>query len=417
MDGQQPVATLCMACDDESCDWKPLRMQRRPLGEHDILIDMKYCGVCHSDLHRAANHMKGVGRPTEYPCVAGHELAGVCAGVGASVTKFKVGDQVGVGCLVDACLECDMCRKGEEQKCKRSVGTYQGLDWSGRAASYPAGSSKTLGGYTSRMVVHERFAIKIPPTYPLDKAGPVFCAGITLYDPLVAHGAKKGTRVGVVGLGGLGIMGVKLAKALGCVVTAISRAPSKRGLALTNAGADFFVASSDGAAMAAAAGSLDLVLNTIPSQHDYRTYEALVDLSNPAARHVVLGANATFAALLTMPKMLLGRKPLRTVHSGIGGLTRTQAAIDLCAAAGIYPETELLPVSRLAHAYEQLDARNDAGVRYVLDIGGSLNDATLEAMASKAGRPPPPKLAPNSTGFTYAAVGVEIVRLASSTWW
>ena len=135
----QPIDTLCMACEDATCSFKPMRFKRRPLGPKDVLIDMKYCGVCHSDLHRAADHLGKVGRGCEYPCVPGHELAGVCVAVGSEVVKFKIGDQVGVGCLVDSCLECEQCLKGEEQKCAKSVGTYQASDWSGRAATFPPG--------------------------------------------------------------------------------------------------------------------------------------------------------------------------------------------------------------------------------------------------------------------------------------
>lgn len=196
----------------------------------------------------------------------GHELAGVCVAVGAAVAKFKPGDGVGVGCMVDACLSCASCTRGEEQKCARgNVATYNGRDKHGRAASYPAGGA-TLGGYTTRMVVHERFGIKLPEGYPLEYAGPVMCAGVTLYDPLRRYGAGPGARVAIIGLGGLGQMGVCIAKAMGCHVTAVSRAEAKRQLAQA-CGADAYVPSADAAAMKAAHGSCDLVLNTIPADH------------------------------------------------------------------------------------------------------------------------------------------------------
>ena len=400
-----PIDTLCMACDDAGCDFKPTRMQRRALGPNDVLIDMKYCGVCHSDLHKAANHMASVGRPTVYPCVPGHELAGICTAVGSAVTKIRVGDQVGVGCLVDSCHECEHCLRGEEQKCKKSVGTYQSRDWSGRAASVPAGMP-TVGGYTSKIVVHERFAIKIPSTYPLAMAGPILCAGITMFDPLMAHGATTGTRVGIVGLGGLGVMGVKLAKALGCVVTAVSRSPSKRDHAIATCGADHFIASTDKAAMRAAAGSIDLVLNTIPAMHDYTVYEALV---SPLGKHVTLGANAVAGGAIYAAK-IVGEAKMRTVFSAIGGIKNTQAVVDLCDKAKIYPETKVMPVSALSEIYEALDSNNDAGIRYVLDIGTTLTEDAFTVCTA-----PPPKMQPNTTGFSYGRIVFEVLRMVGGS--
>jgi uncharacterized zinc-type alcohol dehydrogenase-like protein len=255
------IDTLCMACVDTSCDFKPVALRRRAVGPRDILIDMKYCGVCHSDLHFAAGHVNVGPMQARYPCVPGHELAGVVIAVGEACTKVKVGMKVGVGCMVDSCQDCSSCRAGEEQKCMRQVATYGGQDnGSGRAES-PCGY--TLGGYTNKMVVDERFAIIVPDGFPLEAAGPVMCAGITMYDPLVKLGAGAGTRVGIAGLGGLGAMGIKLAKAMGCSVTAISRSSAKHALA-TSCGADAFIASGTPAQMAAAAGSLDIILNTIP---------------------------------------------------------------------------------------------------------------------------------------------------------
>eukprot|EP00435_Cladocopium_sp_Y103_P053857 s1161_g17.t1 len=177
--------------------FEPMKLKRRELNDLDVLIEMKYCGVCHSDLHIAAGHMENVLGKVEYPCVPGHELAGVVKQIGSKVTKFSVGDHIGVGCMVDSCLECSKCKEGQEQKCSKQVGTYAGKDWSGRA-QVPE-RQQTIGGYTSVMVVQERFGIKIPKSYPLDMAGPVMCAGITMYDPLKAFNAKPG-REWVVGL-------------------------------------------------------------------------------------------------------------------------------------------------------------------------------------------------------------------------
>jgi uncharacterized zinc-type alcohol dehydrogenase-like protein len=196
---EPPIDIVCMATQSPSCDFKPLALQRRPLGAHDVLIDMKYCGICHTDVHAATGDVAAL-MGKHYPCVPGHELAGVCTRVGAAVTKFKVGDQVGVGCMVDSCLTCKSCLAGEEQKCSKQVATYNGIDKSGRAA--PHGTKHTLGGYTSKMVVHERFGILIPPSYPLECAGVVMCAGVTLFDPLRRYKCA-GKRVGIIGVGGL----------------------------------------------------------------------------------------------------------------------------------------------------------------------------------------------------------------------
>jgi hypothetical protein len=219
IDVTKPIPTLCMSCSDSKCDFHVTPFFRRALGEKDVLIKMKYCGVCHSDLHHAANHNHKMNK-TKYPCVPGHELAGVVAGVGSKVNKVKIGDEVGVGCIVDSCLECDQCKKGEEQWCKKKiVGTYGARDRHGRAATYPVGGH-TLGGYSQYHVCHEHFVITVPKGYPLSHAGPVMCAGITMYDPLIRHlRANKGKRIGIVGLGGLGVMGSKLARALDCHVT------------------------------------------------------------------------------------------------------------------------------------------------------------------------------------------------------
>lgn len=307
-----PIETLCMACEDADCNFRPMNLLRRPLGDNDVLIEMKYCGVCHTDLHFAANHMKGVLKTT-YPCVPGHELAGICTAVGKSVTRVSVGDHVGVGCMVDSCLECKACKRGEEQMCVKQVATYQGKDFSGRAATYPAGG-KTLGGYTTRHVVDERFAIIIPKSFPLEAAGPVMCAGVTMFDPLMRQGAKAGTRVGIVGLGGLGMLGIKLAKALGCVVTAISRTEGKLDIA-RKAGATEFVVSTDARQMAGARRSLDLILNTIPTQHDYEPYSRLLA---SGGKQVLLGISPAFAAALVVGLATGGRS--KVIASGIGML-------------------------------------------------------------------------------------------------
>jgi len=359
-----------MGCKDETCSFEAMKLKRRELNDLDVLIEMKYCGVCHSDLHFAAGHMQNVLGKVEYPCVPGHELAGVVKEIGSKVTKFSVGDHIGVGCMVDACLECSKCQEGQEQKCSKQVGTYCGKDWSGRAKV--PDREQTIGGYTNVMVVQERFGIKIPKSYPLEMAGPVMCAGITMYDPLKAFHAKPGDKVGVVGLGGLGVMGVKLAKALGCNVIAISRSESKKPFAMDTCGASGFLASSNTQQMEENARSFDLILNTIPSDHDESIYTALLKSSG---YHVLLGLNSSTMASFAVNSLTFGKS--KVTFSGIGGIPNTQEVIDLCDKNKIYPEIELHSVTELNRIYEKLDSSNDAGKRYVLDIANTLNEATL----------------------------------------
>lgn len=373
---------LCLATATKAVDMKPWRAQRRPVGESDILIDMKYCGVCHSDLHFVKGDLSSLFK-AQYPFCPGHELSGVVAAVGAKVTKFKVGDHAGVGCMVDSCMECSQCKAGEEQKCKKGqIATYGAADKYGRAAS-PAGY--TLGGYTDKFVVHEHFAIVLPKSYPLEKAGPVMCSGVTLYDPMRAYGAGPGTRVGVIGLGGLGGIGVKIAKALGCTVTAVTRGAGKADFATRVLGADTVVISSDPASMAAAKGSIDLLLNTIPFEHDFLSYNALLA---PKGRHVVLGLNTGLIAGMAVDGITCGRS--RVKGSGIGGIRATQEVIDLCAKHGIYPETQIVGVERVNEVFEKLEGSNESGERYVIDLA-TLNEGAF----AKCAGVPAPKLGPS----------------------
>lgn len=401
----EPIPILAMACQDPLCDFKPIRAHRRPLGEEDVLIEMKYCGVCHSDLHIAAGHLSGIQKPV-YPVVPGHELAGVCIKVGSKVTKIKVGDHVGVGCMVDACLKCASCQKGDENYCKKqNTATYQGQDNHGRAATYPTGG-RTMGGYSSKMVVHEHFAILIPQSYPLEYAGPIMCAGITMYEPLKKFGAKAGSRVGVIGLGGLGVTGIKLAKALGCIVTAISRGESKRELA-TKAGADHFLSSTDEQKMKDAAKSLDIILNTIPIEHDYRPYWRLV---TEKGKLVQLGLTNSLGAGLMVVEPFTGGKCTIT-GSGIGGIVNTQEVIDLCDKHKIYPEIKICPVQELNRIYEILDSNNDGGIRFVLDLQGSLNEDAFKSCTADA-----PKLAEPTKTMSYCGVVSESVSMLIVHW-
>mmetsp|Transcript_90077 Transcript_90077/g.188344 ORF Transcript_90077/g.188344 Transcript_90077/m.188344 type:complete len:407 (-) Transcript_90077:202-1422(-) len=391
------VDTLCMACEDASCNFKPVKMQRRPVGPEDVLIDMKYCGVCHSDLHIAANHLKGAGMPTTYPCVPGHELAGICIAVGEKVTRVKVGDQVGVGCMVDSCLQCKSCKAGHEQKCKKMVQTYNQKDWSGRAATYPPGGH-TKGGYTSKMVVHERFAIVIPSSYPLDCAGPVMCSGITMYEPMKVHGVTKDSNVGIVGLGGLGGMGIKLAKALGCKVTAITRTMAKEKMA-KDMGADNVVASTDPESMKNNKKTLDLIINTIPTGHKWSAYQGLL---KKGGKQVLLGIHSGFAGASVANSV----RNCRVVSSMIGGIKNTEEVLALCAKHDIRPEVEVIPITKLNEVFTMLDRANDTGKRYVLDIANTLNEEALGGYSAEA-----PVLGPNNSGLNPCGIVRDFTKI------
>jgi len=398
------IDVLCMGCSSATCDFKPMKLKRRTVGKHDILIDMKYCGVCHSDLHAAADHNAGIGA-TNYPCVPGHELAGVCTEVGAGVTKFRVGDHVGVGCMVDSCLDCPQCTAGEEQKCSKHVGTYNGADnGSGRAETFPAGGH-TLGGYCTKMVVDENFGILIPSGYPLECAGPVMCAGITMYDPLKKSGVQAGSHVGIVGLGGLGQMGIKLAKALGCTVSVISRSDSKRDYAVTTCGADKFIVSSDAEQMRSGAGTMDIILNTIPSYHDYCQYNSLLS-EKPLAKQILLGLHKGIGAAMVVDKLLCGKS--KVGMSGIGGIQNTQEVVDLCAKNDIRPDIKVMPVTDLNLVYELLDKGNKDNMRYVLDLEGTLTEENHNGWPQGI---EPPVLAPVEGSITMCGVFCECLWL------
>jgi alcohol dehydrogenase (NADP+) len=390
---------LCMACEDNKCDFKATKLKRRVPTDYDVVIKMHYCGVCHSDIHTAAGHLDGIAGASEYPMVPGHELAGIVSEIGSKVTKFKVGMKIGVGCMVDSCGSCASCAKGWEHKCKKQVGTYNSDDKSNRNLNVPV-RSKTLGGYTDLFIVHENFGVSIPDSYPLEYAGPVMCAGVTMYDPMQAHGVKAGDTIGIVGLGGLGQMGVKIAKALGCKVTVISRGMSKEAFA-KKCGADSYIASSSVENMTQNKGTIDLILNTIPTYHDYTAYQPLL---KKTGKQVLLGLHKGMFAGFVVGKLVNSR----IVSSVIGGMKATQDVINLCAANDIKPEISIVPVSQLNKIYEMLDSGADNGTRYVLDIK-TMKTGTVCTE-------PPPKLQdmhlPTKGGTLW-----EICSLLASFWW
>jgi len=403
--GENSMDTLCMACTDAGCDFKPTVLPRREPGELDVVIDVHFVGVCHSDLHHAASHMNKVMK-VPYPSVPGHEIAGIVSAVGSKVTKFKVGDHAGVGCMVDSCLSCSKCKSGEEQKCvKQSTGTYGAKNKHGRAAS-PTGY--TLGGYTDKFVCTENFVVSIPKDYPLEAAGPIFCAAITMYDPLKAAGVGPGSKVGIAGLGGLGQMGVRLAKALGAQVSVFSRSAGKEASA-KEFGADKFVVYTDEAQVKENLKSLDLILNTVPAYHDYCFFNKFL---NKNGQQVILGLHEGIAATMLAAKFLPTSKP-RVIHSGIGGMVNTQEVMDLCAKNNIVPKTKLFPVWELNSVFELLDQNNDEGIRYVMDIKGTLNKEASEKCESVQA----PTLKPAHSPFSQWSIAKELTWYVCTGKW
>ncbi|WP_328942879.1 NAD(P)-dependent alcohol dehydrogenase [Streptomyces sp. NBC_00250] len=321
---------------------------RRAVGEHDVLIEIKYAGICHSDIHQARD---GWGEGI-FPMVPGHEIAGFVAEVGSGVTKFQVGDRVGVGCFVDSCRECAYCLQGLEQYCSGTgmTGTYNALDKNGEP---------TYGGYSTHIVVDENYTLRIPEGIALDEAAPLLCAGITLYSPLAHWQAGPGKKVAIVGLGGLGHMGVKIAHALGAEVTVLSQSLKKQedGLKL---GADHYYATSDPETFTKLAGTFDLIISTVSAPLDFGAYLSLVKTDGAL---VNVGAPEEPVAL-NLFSLIGGRKTL--AGSMIGGIAETQEMLDFCAAHGLGAEIEVIDADRINEAYERVIA-SDVRYRFVID--------------------------------------------------
>ncbi len=322
-------------------------IERREVGPHDVLIEIKFAGICHSDIHT----VRGDWGPQQYPLVPGHEIAGIVTEVGSAVTKHAVGDRVGVGCMVNSCKECANCQRGEEQYClKGNVGTYGAVDRDGTI---------TQGGYSSHVVVTEDFVVRIPEGIELDAAAPLLCAGITTYSPLRHWGAGPGKKVAVVGLGGLGHMAVKLAHAMGAEVTVLSQSLKKQedGLRL---GADAYYATSDENTFKDLAGTFDLIINTVSASIDISSYLQLLALDgalvNVGAPAEPLPVNA-FA-------LIGGRRSF--AGSMIGGIRETQEMLDFCAEHQLAAEIEVIPAEKINDAYERVLA-SDVRYRFVID--------------------------------------------------
>lgn len=327
-----------------------LEIPRRSLEPDDVLIRVHYCGVCHSDVHTVRNDW---GR-TGYPCVPGHEIVGRVAQVGTAVTRHAVGDRVGVGCMVASCKECTSCRRGEEQHCRGSVLTYDGVD--------PHGTSeRTFGGYSSEVVVGEDFVLRIPDGLDDAAAAPVLCAGITVYSPLRRFRAGPGTRVGVAGYGGLGMMATAIARALGAEVTVLTRSRDKEGPARA-AGASDLVVVTDPDDLRRATRSLDLILSTVPVDHDVNPYLSMLRRDGCL---VLLGYFGPLTSPVQSHLLTSGR--LTLTGSTIGGIRETQEALDFCAEHGIAPHISTIEASCVDAIYEQL-ANGEPAHRFVIDL-------------------------------------------------
>ncbi|WP_243302376.1 NAD(P)-dependent alcohol dehydrogenase [Geothrix oryzisoli] len=341
---------LGYAAQSPTSDLAPFPFERRDPRPDDVVIDILYCGVCHSDLHTARNDWGW----TTYPIVPGHEIIGRVRAVGAAVTRFKAGDAVGVGCLVDSCRHCQPCEHGEEQYCQNGfTGTYGGTD---RHDGRP-----TQGGYSDQIVVSDRFVLKVPDSLDLRGAAPLLCAGITTWSPLRHWKVGKGSQVAVVGLGGLGHMGLKLAKALGAEVTLFTRSQGKEADA-RRLGADRVVRSTDAAQMASVAGRFDLIVDTVPYVHDLNPYLSTLATNGTL---VLVGYLGGLEPLLNTVPMVLGRKSV--AGSLIGGIAETQEMLDFCGEHGITSDVEVIRMQDINGAYERL-LKSDVKYRFVIDM-------------------------------------------------
>ncbi|MFF2085111.1 NAD(P)-dependent alcohol dehydrogenase [Nocardia sp. NPDC058176] len=343
------AAAYAMPASDGS--FEKVTVERRELGPDDVLIDIKYAGICHSDIHTARDEWGGA----QYPCVPGHEIAGIVAAVGPEVRKYQVGDRVGVGCLVNSCGKCEPCLAGEEQYCAN------GATWTYNSpvaeAVQPGGY--TIGGYSTQIVVGEHFVVAIPEGIGLDVAAPLLCAGITLYSPLRHWNAGPGKKVAIIGMGGLGHVGVKIASALGAEVTVLSQSLRKRDDGL-RMGADHYYATSDRETFRQLRGKFDLIINTVSADLPIDHYLRLLALDGTL---VILG-------LPENPMSVTGRNLAgyrrSLAGSMIGGIAQTQEMLNFCASHGIGAEIELISADEIDSAYERVVA-SDVQYRFVID--------------------------------------------------
>ncbi len=327
----------------------PFSIERREPGPDDVEIKILYCGICHSDIHTARNEWSG----TVYPCVPGHEIVGKVTRVGAGVSRFKEGDTVGVGCFVDSCMRCSNCSSDLEQYCENgNTQTYN--------APTQDKKSITLGGYSSHIVVRQHFVLSVSDHLPLEKVAPLLCAGITTYSPLRHWGVKAGHKIGVVGLGGLGHMAVKLAASMGAEVTMLSRSAGKEKDAAA-LGAKHFKLTTDKQTMKDLARSFDFILDTVSAAHDYNEYLGLLKTDGVM---IIVGAPAQPTPVSAFP-FIMERRSL--VGSLVGGLKETQEMLDYCAEHQITSDVEVIPIDQINEAYERT-LSGDVHYRFVIDM-------------------------------------------------
>lgn len=328
---------------------QPFTFEHRALRGNDVALEVLYCGVCHSDIHMVNNDW-GM---SAYPIVPGHEIIGRVTAVGPDVKKYKVGDNVAVGCLVDSCQECDQCQHGDEHFCREvPTQTYSAPD--------RVDGELTRGGYAKQVIAREEFVLRIPDGLDLSRAAPLLCAGITTYSPLKHWNVSPGKRVGVIGLGGLGHMAVKLAVGMGAEVTVLSRSERKKADAL-ELGAHKVLISTDDDAMANAANSFDVIIDTVPYQHDLTPYTPLLDVDGAL---VLVGQIGPLGDISSVP-LVMGRRQI--AGSFIGGIPETQEVLDFCGEKNILPECEIIRMDQINEAYERLE-RGDVRYRFVIDM-------------------------------------------------
>ena len=336
------------AAQNSTTPLAPFDLKRREPGPRDILIDIAFCGVCHSDLHQVRNEWGG----SLYPMVPGHEIVGTVKAIGAKVTTVKIGQKVGVGCLVNSCQDCGQCHDGFEQFCEKGmVGTYSSKDKDG---------SITQGGYSQKIIVDEKFVLKIPDSLPLDAAAPLLCAGITTYSPLRHWKAGPGKKVAVVGLGGLGHMAVKLGAAMGAEVTVLSHSMRKESDAI-RMGAKNFAATSNPATFENLANTFDLIINTVSAESDLNTYLQLLKRDGSM---VLVGVPSQPASVHAF-SLISNRRSLS--GSLIGGIQETQEMLDFCGKHGITSDIEVIPMQKINEAYERM-LKSDVKYRFVIDM-------------------------------------------------
>jgi alcohol dehydrogenase (NADP+) len=344
----QNISTLVLSVPSAKAPFEKTTIERRELRPDDVLIDIKYCGICHSDIHNAHNDFgSGV-----FPMVPGHEIAGVVTAVGSAVSKFAVGDRVGVGCFVDSCGECEFCLRGEEQFCKKGVVVvFNSIGYDGNL---------TYGGYSQKIVVKDKFVVRIPDSMDLDVASPLLCAGITTYSPLKHWKVGPGKKVAIVGMGGLGHLAVQFAHKLGAEVTVLSQTMNKKDEAFSF-GADHYYATSDPATFTELAGQFDLILNTVSANIDVDAYLSILNVDGTLVNVGLPNKPDQYNVF----SLFAGRRSIAA--SNVGGIRETQEMLDFSAEHGIAPMIEVINADQVDEAYERV-LRSDVRYRFVIDM-------------------------------------------------